>query len=141
MYRHSHELEGLDLFYLMLLGHISPTSLRDIGQGKGSLALAMLEGWRVHRLWRPEFIHKVFCYIVCNIRLCFRRKAGCVPHILLLWIMVLYLVNSGYPTCTIFCRLWCTFKGAWMGVNRIANWGPYLLLNNELEPYFLTISE
>ena len=31
--------------------------------------------------------------------------------------------------------------GAWMGVNRITNWGPYLLLNNELEPYFLTISE
>ena len=30
---------------------------------------------------------------------------------------------------------------AWMGVNRIANWGPYLLLNNELELYFLTISE
>ena len=26
--------------------------------------------------------------------------------------------------------------GAWMGVNRIANCGPYLLLNNELEPYF-----
>ena len=36
-------------------------------------------------------------------------------------------------------RLAC--QGAWMGVNRIANWGPYLLLNNELEPYFLTISE
>ena len=33
-----------------------------------------------------------------------------------------------------------------MGVNRIANWGVihvfmYLLLNNELELYFLTISE
>ena len=34
-----------------------------------------------------------------------------------------------------------TYMGAWMGVKRIANWGPYLLLNNELEPYFLTISE
>ena len=32
-------------------------------------------------------------------------------------------------------------KGAWMGLNRIANWRPYLLLNNELELYFLTISE
>ena len=32
-------------------------------------------------------------------------------------------------------------NGAWMGVNRIANRGPYLLLNNELELYFLTISE
>ena len=28
-----------------------------------------------------------------------------------------------------------------MGVNRIASYRPYLLLNNELEPYFLTISE
>ena len=29
-----------------------------------------------------------------------------------------------------------------MGVNRIANWGSYLLLNyNELELYFVTISE
>ena len=34
-----------------------------------------------------------------------------------------------------------SFKGVWMGVNRIENWGPYLLLNNELEPYFWTISE
>ena len=32
-------------------------------------------------------------------------------------------------------------QGAWMGVNRIANWGPYLLLNNKLELYFVTISE
>ena len=31
------------------------------------------------------------------------------------------------------------YMGAWMGVNRITNWGPYLLLNNELELYFLTI--
>ena len=29
----------------------------------------------------------------------------------------------------------------WMGVNRIANWVPYLLLNNELELYFLMNSE
>ena len=44
------------------------------GVGDFSLALAMLEGWRLHGLWRPEFIHTVFCHIVCNISLCFRRK-------------------------------------------------------------------
>ena len=31
--------------------------------------------------------------------------------------------------------------GVWMGINRIANWGPYLLLYNEFELYLLTINE
>ena len=38
--------------------------VRQPGQRKGSLALAMLEGWRVRRLWIREIIHKVFCHIV-----------------------------------------------------------------------------
>ena len=44
-------------------------------------------------------------------------------------------------TCDVGTLKHSPYMGAWMGVNRIANWGPYLLLNNESELYFLMISE
>ena len=55
------------------------------------LALVMLGDWRVHKLWRKEILHKVFCYISSCIRLCFVEKQYCVC---LLWITALYRVRE-----------------------------------------------
>ena len=49
--------------YVMVATHPNPSS----PESRASTVCVDLDAF-------PEIIHKVFCHIVCNIRLCFRRK-------------------------------------------------------------------